>query len=64
MYKTYKNLTIRNATVEDALLLSAWWNDGSIMEHAGYHMGTGETPDMIAEKNPQGFRYNLSPLDY
>jgi RimJ/RimL family protein N-acetyltransferase len=50
MYKTYKNLTIRNATVEDALLLSAWWNDGSIMEHAGYHMGTGETPDMIAEK--------------
>lgn len=50
MYKTYKNLTIRDATEKDALLLSAWWNDGSIMEHAGYHMGTGETADMIAEK--------------
>lgn len=50
MYKTYKNLTIRNATADDALLLSAWWNDGSIMEHAGFHMGTGETAGMIAEK--------------
>lgn len=50
MQQIYKNLRVRNATPEDALLLSAWWNDGSIMEHAGFHNGTGETPDMIANR--------------
>lgn len=46
----YKNLTIRNATVADAGLLSSWWNDGKIMAHAGFPNGTGETPDEIAQK--------------
>lgn len=50
MQQIYKNLRVRNATPEDAMLLSAWWNDGSIMEHAGFHNGTGETPDMIANR--------------
>ena len=50
MQQTYRNLTIRNATPADAILLSAWWNDGCIMSHAGYHYGTGETPDMIAQR--------------
>ena len=50
MQQTYRNLTIRNATPADASLLSAWWNDGFIMSNAGYHYGTGETPDMIADK--------------
>lgn len=50
MQRTYQNLTIRNATPADAILLSAWWNDGAIMSDAGYHYGTGETPDMIADK--------------
>ncbi|MDE5892876.1 MAG: GNAT family N-acetyltransferase, partial [Acetatifactor sp.] len=46
----FKNLTIRNATVEDADLLSSWWNDGKIMAHAGFPNGTGETADEIAER--------------
>lgn len=44
----YKNLTIRNAAVEDADLLALWWNDGKIMAHAGFPKGTGETAEEIA----------------
>ena len=44
-----KNLTIRNATVEDADLLSSWWNDGKIMAHAGFPNGIGKTACEIAE---------------
>lgn len=50
MLLEFKNLTIRNATVEDADLLSSWWNDGKIMAHAGFPNGTGETANEIAEK--------------
>ena len=46
----YKNLTIRNATTEDADLLSSWWNDGAVMAHAGFPNGTGETASEIAER--------------
>lgn len=50
MYLQYQNLTIRNACTFDAQQLSAWWNDGAIMAHAGFPNGTGETPAEIAEK--------------
>lgn len=50
MLLQFRNLTIRNATVEDAELLSSWWNDGKIMAHAGFPNGTGETAREIAEK--------------
>lgn len=50
MLLQFNNLTIRNATVEDADLLSSWWNDGKIMAHAGFPNGTGETANEIAEK--------------
>lgn len=46
----YKNIIIRNATKDDAWQLSKWWNDGKVMEHAGWPLGTGETADEIAEK--------------
>ena len=46
----YKKLTIRNATIHDSTLLSAWWNDGRIMAHAGFHYGTGETPSQISQR--------------
>ena len=48
MLLKFKNLTIRNATVEDAKLLAAWWNDGAVMAHAGFPNGIGEKPDEIA----------------
>lgn len=46
----YKAFHIRAATIEDSTLLSAWWNDGRIMAHAGFHYGTGETPRQIAQQ--------------
>jgi len=48
MLLQFENLTIRNATVEDAELLATWWNDGKIMAHAGFPNGTGETAESIA----------------
>lgn len=49
MLLEFKNLIIRNATVEDADLLSSWWNDGKIMAHAGFPNGIGKTACEIAE---------------
>lgn len=48
MYLTYKNITIRDAEAEDAILLAKWWNDGCIMAHAGFPNGLGITPEEIA----------------
>ena len=39
---------IRNADASDADLLSAWWNDGAVMAHAGFPLGLGTTPEKIA----------------
>ena len=50
MLLEFKNLTIRNATVNDAYLLAKWWNDGKVMEHAGWPLGIGQTAEEIDEK--------------
>lgn len=42
------NLTIRNAVDADAETLANWWNDGSVMAHAGFPNGLGITPEEIA----------------
>ncbi len=47
MYITKHNLTIRNATMNDAGLLCRWWNDGSVMAHAGFPNGFGTTEERI-----------------
>lgn len=44
-----KILTIRNATTTDAEQLCIWWNDGKVMEHAGFPNGLNETPEKICE---------------
>ena len=49
MLLRYQNLTIRNATADDAEQLAAWWNDGRIMAHAGFPNGTGQTAEEIAD---------------
>lgn len=41
------NLTIRNATADDAQQLAAWWNDGSVMAHAGFPNGLGTTVEKV-----------------
>ena len=38
---TKDNITIRSATLADAPLLNAWWNDGAVMAHAGFPQGLG-----------------------
>lgn len=48
MLLTYGKITIRNAVSEDAPLLARWWNDGSVMAHAGFPKGLGTTPEKIA----------------
>lgn len=44
-----ENLTIRNAAAADAQTLADWWNDGSVMAHAGFPNGLGITADEIVE---------------
>ena len=42
MLLKYRNLTIRDAVVQDAEQLAQWWNDGRVMAHAGFPNGTGD----------------------
>ncbi len=37
------NIVIRSAAVDDAAQLNSWWNDGQVMEHAGFPKGLGES---------------------
>ena len=37
-----QNIVIRSVTVDDAIHLNKWWNDGTVMEHAGFPNGLGE----------------------
>lgn len=49
-YEDTKVFTIRNATFDDATMLSKWWNDGKIMAYVGLPNGSGEMPKSIAER--------------
>lgn len=48
MLLTYRGITIRDAVPEDAQLLANWWNDGTVMAHAGFPMGLGTTAEKVA----------------
>lgn len=48
MLLKHNDLTIRNATVDDAPQLEKWWNDGKVMAHAGFPLGLGTTAEDIA----------------
>lgn len=41
------DLCIRNAEEKDCEQLAAWWNDGSVMAHAGFPHGLGTTAEKI-----------------
>jgi len=43
----YKNLTIRDTVAVDAAQLTAWWNDGAVMAHAGFPNGLGTTVEKV-----------------
>ncbi|SET46993.1 GNAT family N-acetyltransferase [Paenibacillus sp. NFR01] len=50
MFIQNNELTIRNATPEDAALLCGWWNDGAVMAHAGYPDGIGTTEEEVIKR--------------
>ena len=65
----YNNLTIRNAKKEDARTLLLWWNNGKVMEHAGYPHGLETTEERIIQlfdKKDKNYRhiieYNNKPI--
>ncbi len=43
----YGKIVIRSATAADAWQLTAWWNDGSVMAHAGFPLGLGTTVEKV-----------------
>ncbi len=47
MLVKYNELTIRNAEAGDAAQLTAWWNDGAVMAHAGWPNGLGTTVEKV-----------------
>ena len=38
-----ENIVIRSVTIYDAEQLNQWWNNGKVMEHAGFPNGLGES---------------------
>ena len=47
MYIQYDTLLIRDAVTADAQQLTAWWNDGAVMAHAGFPLGLGTTEEKV-----------------
>ena len=54
MKLSQQNYSIRNAETADAKILSQWWNDGKVMEHAGYPHGLGTTPEKVKSQLEKG----------
>lgn len=50
----YKNLTIRQADASDVKQLVMWWNDGTVMAHAGFPNGLGATEKDVIKKLGNG----------
>ena len=60
MNKLYKNIQIRDATIDDARILCLWWNNGQVMEHAGFPYGLETTEEKIKiqlNKNDKNYRH-------
>ena len=45
-----EDICIRDAGAGDCAQLAAWWNDGSVMAHAGFPLGLGTTAEEIRQK--------------
>ena len=50
MILTYKKVSVRYAKSSEAEILTKWWNDGSVMAHAGFPYGIGTTAEKVAEQ--------------
>lgn len=47
-------ICIRNAVFSDCQQLTDWWNDGTVMAHAGFPNGLGTTPDEVSRQIAHG----------
>lgn len=47
---SYKDILIRNVIEADAAQLATWWNDGSVMAHAGFPNGVNTNEERIKEQ--------------
>lgn len=43
------NIIIRSANLDDAIQLNKWWNDGNLMDHAGFPEGLGQSLEATRE---------------
>lgn len=50
----YGDICIRQAKDTDAKQLTEWWNDGTVMEHAGFPNGLGTTEEEVMAKMRNG----------
>ena len=48
MYLKQEKLSIRAAATQDAAMLCQWWNDGKVMDHAGFPHGIGTNVEKVA----------------
>ncbi len=48
MHIRYHDIIIRSAEARDCAQLAKWWNDGSVMAHAGFPLGLGTSAEKIA----------------
>lgn len=67
MLLNYNNLTIRSAETDDTEQLALWWNDGKIMEHAGFPNGIGisvqEVKNNLQKDDDQTHRHLIIEID-
>ena len=60
MNVSYQKIKIRDASLDDARKLLLWWNNGKVMEHAGFPFGLETTEEKIKqslEKNDNNYRH-------
>ncbi len=50
MHLQDKDLALRHAVAADGAQLAEWWNDGTVMAHAGYPNGLGITVEAVASQ--------------
>ena len=61
MYIKKNDLVIRSAELKDAEQLNRWWNNGKVMEHAGFPNGLGQSLEET-EEEIKAYERKLSQL--
>ena len=62
----YNEILVRNASLEDVPNLLKWWNDGRVMEHAGFPLGLNTTDNRVIQniKNHDMINNALLIIEY